>query len=441
VIIAINNKRDNFIIKIIYFFAALYPITPDYFRLFGFPVQFLETILAVFLLFILSGFKYPIIKGKKVNRVFYSTMAWAIAMIAIYLLHGSTYALYSIFIPWIVLFPYLIKYINTKDKFLKVIDILIMCGFIVAVLAIIDEITGINVFWYLNNSGTDIYIHEARIGIARVYSFSSHPNSYSLYCVFIEALIFYRLFCTSLVKKVFYKISYVLVFMAACCTASRSSILLLVLVQVILLWFCGYKRFLRYLFYGLLGIFVMVFIISLIAPGLFDSINRIFILTMAVFSDSYAEQLRALGYQWTTNGVADRFILWNIIFSKMGGHYLFGYGPSTLLEGVKLVNSLGVSNEKTSIEVQFLLVLYRYGIFVAITEEMRNIIQFSVGFKNRKIMGPWENKLGFNKLCFIVFASYFLMLFTLNQTDTVRIYMIMSAMFLSYNYHMSKGVM
>ena len=102
---------------------------------------------------------------------------------------------------------------------------------------------------------------------------------------------------------------------------------------------------------------------------------------------------------------------------------------------------MGVSNEKTSIEVQFLLVLYRYGIFVAITEEMRNIIQFSVGFKNRKIMGPWENKLGFNKLCFIVFASYFLMLFTLNQTDTVRIYMIMSAMFLSYNYHMSKGVM
>ena len=311
-------------------------------------------------------------------------------------------------------------------------------GFIVSILAVFDEISGINVFWNLNNSGTDIYVHEARLGIARVYSFSSHPNSYALYCLFIEALLFYRIFCIG-AGKVWHKCAYVMVFISACCTASRSAIIAILITQLALLWMCGYRKFFKYIICVLCAIGVILLLVSIAFPDVFKEISNVFILIMAVFSDSYADLLRSLGYQWTTNGVADRLVLWKIVFSKMKGHYLIGYGPSKLLEGVFLKNSLGVSNEKTSIEVQMLLVLYRYGIIVTVIEEARNIVQLVAAYKAKNTLRSWENKIGFNKLCFVIFLAYFLMLFTLNQTDTIRIYMILSSTFLAYNYKMNEG--
>ena len=293
-------------------------------------------------------------------------------------------------------------------------------------------------FWNLNNSGTVIYVHEARLGIARVYSFSSHPNSYALYCLFIEALLFYRIFCIG-AGKVWHKCAYVMVFISACCTASRSAIIAILITQLALLWMCGYRKFFKYIICVLCAIGVILLLVSIAFPDVFKEISNMFILVMAVFSDSYADQLRSLGYQWTTNGVADRLVLWKIIFSKMKGHYLIGYGPSKLLEGVFLKNSLGVSNEKTSIEVQMLLVLYRYGIIVTVIEEARNIVQLVAAYKAKNTLRSWENKIGFNKLCFVIFLAYFLMLFTLNQTDTIRIYMILSSTFLAYNYKMNEG--
>ncbi|WP_041668589.1 O-antigen ligase family protein [Acetobacterium woodii] len=436
----IKNKNSEISFKILCLFVAIYPITPDYFRIVGIPAQILVIIMCLGFLFFLNGFKYPLIKERRIKAVYTSTIVWAISMVLIYLIHGSTYAILSILLPWVILFPFLIKNINTKERILKVIDILVIAGFIVSILAIIDEVTGINVFWFLNNSGTDIYIHEARLGIRRVYSFSSHPNSFSLYCMFIEAILFYRIFCTSLQKKSFYKAAYVTVFIAACCTASRASIIAIIISQLIFLWMKGYKKFFKYLLYVMFSLCLLLFIIALVAPELYSEINSIFVLLMAVFNDSYAEQLQSLGYQWTANGVADRFTLWEIVFSKMKGHFLIGYGPSTLLEGVSVKNSLGVSNEKSSIEVQFLLLLYRYGIIVALIEEIRNMIQIFITYKNRRISCPWESKIGFNRMCCVTFLVYFLMLFTLNQTDTVRIYMILSSLFLAYNYNLLREV-
>ena len=434
----VDYKKNDSAFNIICFFATVYPITPDYFRIMGMPAQIVETVVCIALLLLGERFTIPVPKGETIGWTYKMTIIWALAMSIIYCVHGSNYAILSTALPWAVLFPFLIKHVNTEKKLLTIIDILMFAGFIVSILAVFDEISGINVFWNLNNSGTDIYVHEARLGIARVYSFSSHPNSYALYCLFIEALLFYRIFCIG-AGKVWHKCAYVMVFISACCTASRSAIIAILITQLALLWMCGYRKFFKYIICVLCAIGVILLLVSIAFPDVFKEISNVFILIMAVFSDSYADLLRSLGYQWTTNGVADRLVLWKIVFSKMKGHYLIGYGPSKLLEGVFLKNSLGVSNEKTSIEVQMLLVLYRYGIIVTVIEEARNIVQLVAAYKAKNTLRSWENKIGFNKLCFVIFLAYFLMLFTLNQTDTIRIYMILSSTFLAYNYKMNEG--
>jgi hypothetical protein len=433
--IALKKKRNNrACFYALSFLSIIYPITPDYFRVFGFPAQLLESIVCLAFLILKSGLRFPKIDDKKVNKVTIVIILWALLLTLSYLIHGSTYAIYSTLIPWVLIMPYFIKYVDSKERFLKIIDFIIFAGFVVAILAIFEELSGVNVFFYLNNSGTDIYIHEARLGIARVYSFSSHPNSFCLYCMFICVLLFYRIFSTTKKNILFYKIAYIVIFVSACCTASRSTIIAIIISQLILLWLCGYNRFFKYLLYIAILLIIVLFFVSVAFPILYKEISNIYILIMAVFSETYADQLHSLGYQWTANGVADRFDLWNIVFSKMEGFYLFGHGPSTLLEGVKTKNALGVYNEKKSIEVQFLVVLYRYGIFMAIFEEFKKIVQIVNSYKYRKHIYSWESKIGFNKLCTVMFLIYFIVLFTLNESDTGRIYFLVTSLSLAYNY-------
>jgi hypothetical protein len=348
------------------------------------------------------------------------------------LFYGNTYGIITWLIPWVGITPFFIRGINSKDKFIKIIDALIAIALVVAILGIFEEISNINVFSFLN---TDDYFFDAgaRLGYTRIYSFTSHPITYSLYCMFIIILIFYRMTLPETTKKSFYIIAYICVFASALCTFSRSSIIFIILSQLMLLWSCGYRLFFRRMIEGIILLLMGVAVISNVIPNIGKMIGDVTILVLAVFSDNYVSQLAALGYQWDPTGVANRFELWQIVFNQMKGHILTGHGPSTTLSNVFLTNSAGNEFEKTSIEVQPLLILFRYGIFGVVLEEIRNIKQIAMCYKTKNKNATWEGKIGFNNVCLILFVVYFLALFTVNQTDTIRIYMIISCLFISYN--------
>ncbi len=425
--------RENKIkFNILLLFSVLYTITPSYFSLLGTKAQILLMFVATALLLFFGYFKFPKVNRTGIDRLLYITYIWAIVMGLISLLYKSSYGVITYIIPWVIIFPFLIKEVNTKERLVRMIDALIFISFIVAILGIFEEVTAINVFEFLN---TDNYFYDtgARLGHTRIYSFTAHPITYSLYCMFIMAFVFYRLSLPETKKRLYFIVAYIVIFISSVCTFSRSSIILIILSQIILLWLCGYRSFVRkMLMYSVLAVFA-IDIVSVAFPQIGKMISEATVLVLAVFSDNYAQQLRALGYRWDTSGVANRFELWGIVFEQMKGHWLFGHGPSTTLTNVFLTNSAGNKFEKTSIEVQPLLTLFRYGTLAVFLEELRNIVQIKYAYKLRDRKATWEGKISFNKVCLIVFVFYFLALITVNQTDTIRIYMILSCLFISYS--------
>lgn len=423
-----NKTKFN----ILLLFSVLYTIIPSYFSILGTKAQILLMFVATALLLFFGYFKLPKVKKTGMDRLLYITYFWAIVMALISLLYRSSYGVIIYIVPWLILVPFMIKEVNTKERFIRMVDALIFISVVVAILGIFEEVTAINVFEFLN---TDNYFYDTgtRLGYTRIYSFTAHPITYSLYCMFIMALIFYRLSLPKTKKRGYFIGSYVVIFVSAVCTFSRSSIILILISQIVLLWLCGYHNFVRKMLqYSLLAI-VAIAIVSVAFPQIGRMISEATILVLAVFSDNYAQQLRALGYQWDTSGVANRFELWGIVFGQMDGHWLLGHGPSTTLTNVFLTNSAGNRFEKTSIEVQPLLTLFRYGLVAVFLEELRNVVQIKYAFKLKENKATWEGKISFNKVCMVVFVFYFLALITVNQTDTIRIYMILSCLFFSYN--------
>ena len=360
------DKQQN-VFKILLLFSVLYIYTPSYFSFWGTKAHIIIIFSTLIFLLFFSKFYYPIICHSRLDSLINLTYIWATVLGIISLMYGSSYGVITWILPWVVIVPFLIKGVDSKTKLLKIIDTIIFVALIVAILGIFEELSSVNVFSYLN---TDNYVYDtgARLGYVRIYSFTSHPITYGLFCMFILMLIFYRMTLPGTRKKKYYITTYILVFISAMCTFSRSSIIFIIISQLLLLWFCGYRKFIERMVEITLLIIIALLIISYAFSEIGRMIQETSILVLAVFSDTYTQKLKALGYQWDTSGVADRFDLWKIVFNRMKDHWLFGHGPGTTLTNVFLTNSAGNQYEKTSIEGQPLLVLFRYGIFAAILE-------------------------------------------------------------------------
>ena len=425
-----SNKSSVF--RYLQIFTIVYLFVPSYFYVGGMSFRSLFLLFSFIVLLFLSRFQFPIIvKGRNNGNVVWIYI-WALLLTCIALRYQHLYSVITWSVPWMLILPYYVKYVNTKERFVDILDPVISMSFVISIFAIVEGFTHFNIFELLNTSG---YISDAgdRLGFLRVNSFTLQPIIYSLFCLFIECLIFYLLSLSVCRRKKFYKVTYVTVFASAVLTFSRSSIILMIISQFVLLWLCGYKVFVkRALELIVLGVLAIT-IISALFPKVYEMLNSASILVLAVFSDSYAQQLKALGYDWDPTGVADRFELWGAIFDYMKGHFLLGYGPSAGLKGLYRVNYLGNNFEKHSIEVQFLKQLFRYGIIAAVIEEIRNIAQIKYAINNWKKKAVWENKLGFNLLCAILLIVYFLALITVDETDKERIYMIVVILLLAYN--------
>ena len=176
-----NKTKFN----ILLLFSLLYTVTPSYFSLLGTKAQILLMFLATVMLLFFGYFKFPKVNRTGMDRLLHITYIWAIAMAVISLLYRSSYGVITYIIPWLIIVPFLIKEVNTKKRFIRMLDALVFISVIVAILGIFEEVTGINVFEFLN---TDSYFYDtgARLGYTRIYSFTAHPITYSLYLSLIH---------------------------------------------------------------------------------------------------------------------------------------------------------------------------------------------------------------------------------------------------------------
>ncbi|MGL5434754.1 MAG: hypothetical protein ACRDBO_05045 [Lachnospiraceae bacterium] len=419
-------------------FMLLYPILPWYFMVFGVSVRIL-LLLAVFFLLLLSyGGKFPkmLRNNKWIAKII---IIWAVTLTTIAVIHADTLYVITWSVPWLGLMPIIVNKVKTKDEFIKLIDFMIYTGGIVAVLAIFEEFTRINVFRFFNTSGAELSTNFVRMGMWRVISFTSHPITYSLYCMFIMCFVIYRISLPETKRKALLVSIYAIVFLGSLFTLSRSSIIVIILSQVGLLWLCGYRTLLKRIIQILIPVILIMAILCFVNKELWEMIQTPLIMVLAVFSDSYADTLLSMGYTGDTSGIADRFLLYSVVWDSVKDNLLIGFGPSSNLN-VKITNFQGYLYNKQSIEVQLLIQLYRYGLFAAVLEVLRDISQIISAFKRRKFgTAYWEGELSFSKLCFILFAVYFIAMFSVMRNEDGNIFFLTVVLFMTYNANYGYG--
>lgn len=422
-----KGRITSFSVVVLFFF--LYPIMNAYIRVMGQQVRLLLIIAVILLLALLN--KGKVIRKRREKSIRCTMIVWVSLLFIVAMIHQDILIDTQRFLVWMFLPPLIIPAINSKERFLKLITVVVVAGGITACFGIIEEVTHVNVFQLLNEDAADLLSTNMRMGILRIQSFTSHPITYCAYCMFILSLNFYLCSLPENKNAKYLKITYVLVLCGAVLTLSRSALIAIIASQFMLLWLCGYRVLIKRIIQVCIVIGIVLVVVSMVFPVTMEYIQIPFLLVMAVFSDSSAETLRSLGYGGDTSGVAERFILWQWVWEDTRNCLLLGHGPSAWLNRT-FVNSGGYVQSKSSIEVQLLIQFFRYGIIAAISELVFYISIFNSAFRARKTKKEWEGKLSFSKMFLALFLCYFVVLFAVTQNETIQVLFITVMLYLSY---------
>lgn len=417
----------NFLVFLIF---AIYPIIPEYFGIAG--ISALKTMCLSIV--IISA---TLLGISKLNFSTYKHLAiafgiWLFIMLLNQMLRGSIveygYEILCYYLVGLVA----IKCLNSRERFIRAIDLLIMGAVVASVIGIIESFTSFNAFQLLNTLGAEISLQPLRFGFRRIISFTYQTISFCNYCMFALAFIFYRI---TIIKKknskTKYIIAYIIVLVAAILTLSRSCLLCIILSQLLLLYLCGYKTFIKRFALIMICLLIITGVGSLISSDFVDFLQNISYMLLAIFDENYAALLGNID----GTGVGDRANLFDWVWSSVKDHKWIGMGGTTEFSYSYQAYSgiYSYTTTKTSIENQYLNLLYHYGILGLISMVWVYIQLFVQAVKQAiKGTGNWEQKITFSKLSSVIFFTYFVSFWAVHQIDEKRIFFCTLYLLLAY---------
>lgn len=427
-------------INYISIFLCLFPILPYYFKFFSLEMTTLVA-LALFICYcvLLCIKNKPLVLCNKFDTVDFAIIAWALIRCLQYLFDGQFIGAVNVFSRSILAGFVMIRVINSKEKFLRAIDIVIYTGGVLAVFGIIESFTHFNVFSLLNNTNAILNYNAVRFGLLRILSFSSHTIVYCVYIMFIINLAFYRITVESRenLKRTILQIIYILLFINAILTLSRSAILFLLLSQIMVMYMCGFKKFLKKML--LIGLIMAIVIAWGLAVGgvLATFIKNVVAMLLAVFNSDLTEVIAGSYGADNISAVGNRIDLYGWVWEDVKDTLFMGKGGSAKFSHMMTVYSSNYVYrfQKTSIEVQYLNILFHFGLIGLVSEVFANIALLVKSFSCRRLKQKWEPKIGFGTLSFIVLLCYFLQMFAVNQSSDVTIFYLFCMLLLTYYKH------
>ena len=119
-----------------------------------------------------------------------------------------------------------------------------------------------------------------------------------------------------------------------------------------------------------------------------------------------------------SGGVGDRFVLWQWVALSVGNKWLLGKGVST-----EFAYKVYEWQTKTSIENQYLNLLYHYGI-IGLISMIWVYIQLFVKAVIQAVKNPseWEGRISFPKMLAVILGTYYISFFGVHQIDEKRIF-------------------
>lgn len=360
------------------------------------------------------------VKRLKGNNLFF----WIFIIVHVIqiLFTGSILTAASYFISYFLVSYVAIHFFNKTTKIFKLIDCLIRLGLILGIVGIAESISGS----YLIQSSLFSSEEGLRYGFLRCTTTFGHPIEFGIFQAIIALLIFYRM-TTAYSKKQNKRlaISYIIVVISCFLSVSRLAICFLIAGQIVLTLKLGINKLIKYFLLMILSITVIVALLDIVGIDFLNSLFSDLISSIGdIFQggDSGASSDASIGF-------GNRFDLYSWVINDVGDQWLFGKGAEAEF-AYKMYDWI----TKTSIEVQYLNLYYQFGLLGVITLIIsycgnigylftRRINEFSLSIERKFSLRSWLR---------IIFVLYYISLFGVQETDTLRLYCLLISLGISY---------
>ncbi|MBQ4600480.1 MAG: hypothetical protein IJB17_02480 [Oscillospiraceae bacterium] len=343
-------------------------------------------------------------------------------LIMIPMVHHNEYtAIVLYLIAPVLLYLLLIHDIRSEDRLNRILDVLIWCSAINALVCFVEVLTGFNLSYALCNDGTATYVPLYRYGILRVYGCFVNPINNGVYAMMMSAVVLYRIYSGKLLrqKRLVLWVIWFANLAVVILTSSRAAMLAAAVVNVVLLWQVGAfrlsARFLLFCTTALAAVVLLLLIPNPLTKQLQEMLLSVLQIIDDIFGTGFVE---SSGTDEIVEGVGNRLELYDWVRESVGSDTLFGKGRAAKFEYV--MNQFG--HTKKSIENQYLSEYFRYGmvglcskIFLFATL----LISKFLGMVRERKAGV---KLGFSSVLFAVLLAYFLCLFTVAQNQEEKLF-------------------
>ncbi|MDF2588866.1 MAG: hypothetical protein K0S41_2707 [Anaerocolumna sp.] len=407
-------------IQIYAFLVGLYSIFPKYIEIFSINVSNIIATFVFLFTFFING---KLIKSN-IKKAILSLAPFWLNIIYRFLAYAFVGNYIESIMQMISTFMFCISLciaVKNKRIFHKLLDSLINFAGVLCIYGIIECLTQNNFFNAFRN---DPYI-EIRNGIYRISTTFDHPIVYANYLGLILMVLAFKL-CNSESrrKKLKYYFIYGLVYVNLFLTVSRSAIIIVTLFQLILFHTLEQRKgnmanLCKYVIFPFIGIFSFI---SLLFGDQNTSSSSVFQVFIDLFNGGFTSVV-ALG---------DRFSLFEWVWEATKGNPIFGNGINALFE-----YQYSYYYVKNSIEVEYLYTFFRFGFIGVLVQVLSfvSVLKLTRSNRNRLI----RKRDDFNYFMYLMFLSYFVVLFAVTQQTELRTYFILVCLCYNYSKFMNGG--
>lgn len=417
--------------NLIYLCIVLYCILPNYIKIKSIPLNYIFSLLAILLIIYV---KKNLILSKRGCRFF---VFINILMIIPMIYHKEYIGGFTTFITNVALIISLFYYLDSKEKFIALINKLIIGAFILEIISIFEFALKINIFELFASNYTFIRdINSYRFGFLRISSSFYNSINYCIFLFFISMILRYKsAIRNNRVKYTkFDRMVYIITLLCATLTMSRGVLLIMIALNIFMYSISTNinQKIKSVILLSSLSIIIIGFI-QMIGIDILQIIESFINMILSVFSKS-AQAKITNSFGTNVQGLGNRLDLFNWVVQDIHGYEILGKGVNTSFEYI--VNEYG--HKKTSIENQYLLQLFRYG-YVGLSMFIVmfiNLLKIQIGNLKLKIFGE---KISFLSIMLLITMAYLSLMFMVSVGEEVKLFYILIVLMFSYIYNLNKG--
>ncbi len=397
-------------------FLCLYLILPSYFAIeISTKLPLLTGSRLIILLVFISSIRKGTLRIKKIGErnlnliiCCYFLMMLIINIVSLFQTVSAIKAIFVILFEKAMVIWFLLLYINTKEKLLRALELLVYSATFVACISIVGVAVGINFFELLNIVNREMLMSNyVRLGLTRATAGFGHAVYYGLYNALIIPVIMY--FIENKKNNKRFYLCLILVIIALLLANSRGSIFATMFVFGVMI-LRNRKMFSKY---------IMLILCVLVGGGIIILLNQqlrewLIGIISAIFSVFNENIIVSENFGRNASGLESRLQQLTAIKWTMERNPLFGMGYEAQNRGVVCVlTSKGTWGSVSTLDSGIVAIISQYGLLGLFTYLLLFIGLFMYTCKNK-----YKSDTIMMMFCY-VFLTYFIGLLSVSDLENV----------------------